>query len=87
MVAVGSLHKAWLEVPEFVTEEELKKTFRNYFGAGWANVLDTVDRSFQYNAANNTYFAIRDLRPVENLILEQVIKDKGIRQLPNIIVS
>ena len=87
MVAVGNLHKVWHEVPEDVTEEELKKTFRNYFSAEWANVLDTVDRSFQYNAANNTYFAVSDLRPVENLILEHVLKEKGNSQPPNIIVS
>jgi hypothetical protein len=87
VVAVGNLHKVWLEVPEIVTEEELKKTFRNYFGAEWANVLDTVDRSFQYNASNSAYFAVRDLRPVDNLTLEQVLKEKGISQPPNIIVS
>jgi hypothetical protein len=40
-----------------------------------------------YNAANNAYFAVRDLRPVENLTLEQLLEKKGIGETPNIIVS
>ena len=31
--------------------------------------LDAADKSFPYNAANTAYFAVRELRPVENLTL------------------
>ena len=87
MVAVGSLYKVWLEIPEDVGAGELKDVFRSYFGAEWVDVLNAVDNSIQYNAANNTYFAVRDLRPVHNLTLEQVLKEKGISQPPNIPVT
>jgi hypothetical protein len=65
----------------------LQDAFRGYFGAEWAEVLDVADKSFTYNAANNAYFAVRDLRPLENLTLEQLLEEKGIGQPPNIIVS
>jgi hypothetical protein len=65
----------------------LQDAFRSYFGAEWAEVLDAAEKSFPYNAANNAYFAVRDLRPVENLTLEQLLEKKGIGQPPNIIVS
>ena len=87
MVAVGSLHKVWLEVPEDVGAGELKEIFRSFLGAEWVDVLDAAEKSFEYNASNNAYFAVSDLRLVENLTLEQVLKKKGIGQPPNIIVS
>ncbi len=65
----------------------MKDAFRSYFGAEWAEVLDAAEKSFAYNAANNAYFAVRDLRLVENLTLEQVLEKKGIGRPPNIIVS
>ena len=87
MVAVGNLDKVWLTVPEDVSEEELQAAFRSYFGEDWPEVLNVTNKSFDYNAANNAYFAVRDLRPVENLTLEQLSEKKGICQPPNIIVS
>ena len=87
LVAVGNLNKVWLTVPEDVAAEELQDAFRSYFGAEWTEVLDVADKSFIYNAANNAYFAVRDLRPVENLTLEQLSEKKGISRPPNIIVS
>jgi len=87
LVAVGNLDKVWLTVPEDVAAEELQDAFRSYFGAEWAEVLDVADKSFIYNAANNTYFSVRDLLPVETLTLEQLSENKGISQPPNIIVS
>jgi hypothetical protein len=87
MVAVGNLDKVWLAVPEDVAPEDLQDGFRSYFGAEWAEVLDVAEKSPTYNAANNAYFAVRDLRPVVDLTLEQLLKRKGIGQPPNIIVS
>jgi hypothetical protein len=84
---VGNLDKIWLAVPEDVAVEELQDAFRSYFGVEWAEVLDVADKSFAYNAANKAYFAVRDLRPLENLTLEQLLEEKGIGQPPNIIVS
>jgi hypothetical protein len=46
-----------------------------------------ADQSFAYNAANSAYFAVRDLRSVENLTLEQLLEKKGGAQPANIIVS
>jgi hypothetical protein len=87
LVAVGNLDKVWLAPLEDVAAEDLQDAFRGYFGAEWAEVLDVADKSFTYNAANNAYFAVRDLRPLENLTLEQLLEEKGIGQPPNIIVS
>ena len=87
MVAVGNLDKVWLAVPEDVVEEELQDAFRLHFGSEWDEVLAVSDKSFSYNAANDAYFAVRDLRPAENLTLEQLLATKGIGQPPNIIAS
>ena len=87
MVAVGTLDKVWLAVPEDVTAEELQNSFRSYFGAECAEVLNAADKSFVYNAANNAYFAVRDLRPVKNMTLEQLLEKRTIGHRPNIVVS
>uniref|UniRef100_A0A7C1FDQ6 Uncharacterized protein n=1 Tax=Ammonifex degensii TaxID=42838 RepID=A0A7C1FDQ6_9THEO len=87
MVAVGNLDKVWLTVPEDVMAEELQDAFRSYFGAEWTEVLAGTEKSFAYHAANNAYFAVRGLRPVENLTLEQLLEAKGVGRPPNIIVS
>jgi hypothetical protein len=87
LVAVGNLDKVWLAVPEDVAAKELQDAFHSYFDAEWAEVLSTAERSFTYNAANNAYFAVRHLHPVENLTLEQLLEMKGIGQPPNVIVS
>jgi len=87
VVAVGNLDKVWLAGPEDVAEEELQDAFRLYFGEEWDEVLVVADKSYSYNAANRAYFAVRDLRPVENLTLEQLLEKKGIGQSPNIIAS
>jgi hypothetical protein len=65
----------------------LQDAFLGYFNAQWAEVLDAAEKSFTYNAFNNAYFAVRDLRPVENLNLEQLLEKTGIGHPPNIIVS
>jgi len=87
VVAVGNLDKVWLAVPEDVAAEELQDAFRSYFCAEWAEVLAAAEKSFTYNAANSAYFAVRDLRPVENLTLEQLLEKKGISRPLNIIAS
>jgi hypothetical protein len=87
VVAVGNLDKVCLAVPEDVVEEALQDAFRLYFGSEWDEVLAVSDKSFSYNAANDAYFAVRDLRPAENLTLEQLLATKGIGQPPNIIAS
>ena len=65
----------------------MQDAFRLYFEAEWNEVLAVADKSFHYNAANNAYFAVRDLRPAENLTLEQILEKKGIGQSPNVIAS
>jgi hypothetical protein len=87
LVAVGNLDRVWLAVPEDVAAEALQDAFGGWFGAEWSEVLDAAEKSFAYNAANNAYFAVRDLRPVENLTLERLLERKEIGQPPNIIVS
>jgi hypothetical protein len=87
VVAVGNLDKVWLAVPEDIAAEKLQDAFRSYFGVEWAKVLSISEKSFTYHAANNAYFAVHDLHPVENLTLAQLLKTKGINRPPNIIVS
>ncbi|MBN1103240.1 MAG: hypothetical protein JXL84_07500 [Deltaproteobacteria bacterium] len=65
----------------------MQNAFRRYFGAEWAEVLDAAERSFAYNASNNAYFAVRNLRLVENLTLEDLLEERGIGRPPNIIAS
>jgi hypothetical protein len=87
LVAVGSLDKVWISVPEDVAAEELQDAFRTYFDAPWAEVLDVAEKSFAYNAFNNAYFAVRNLCAVTDLTLEQLLEKTRIDHPPNIIVS
>lgn len=64
MVAVGNLDKVWLDVPEDASASELDAAFRDFFGADWADVLDSAEGSFAYRAHNSGYFAVRGLRPL-----------------------
>ncbi len=74
-------------MPEDVTAERLKNAFKSFFGAEMTDVLDAADESFEYNVTNNGYFAVRNLRALENLTLEKVLKEKGIGTSPNVVVS
>lgn len=87
MVAVGSLDKVWVPFFEPVSAEDLREAFRNVFGAEWDEVLEAADSAFPYNAANDAYFSVRDLRPVRSLTLEQLLEKKQIIRPPNVIVS
>lgn len=58
-----------------------------FFGAEWSDVLDAAEKSFGYNAPNNGYFAVCNLRALETVTLDQVLKEKGIGSPPNVIVS
>lgn len=87
MVAVGNLKKVWFEVPEYVSEEEFANTFKDYFGAEWVEVLDAVDRSFEYNAYNTAYFSVGNIETIDNVTLDQLLEEKGLCQPPNVVVS
>lgn len=65
----------------------MREAFRKYFDAEWDEVLDAADKSFAYNAANCAYFSVGDLRPVESLTLEELLKKNAPCPAPNIIVS
>ena len=65
----------------------MQNAFQSYFGAEWVKVLDTAEKLFAYNDANNAYFTVGNLRPIENLTLDQLLQDEGDVQPPNIIVS
>lgn len=84
---MGNLGKVWTAVPEYVAAEELKEAFRSHFDAQWDDVLDVAEESFAYNAFNKAYFAVRNLRPVEDLTLERLLENKGIDHPPNVILS
>ena len=87
MVAVGSLKKVWLQIPEDASEEEFTKTFKDYFGLDWKEILNANDMSFAYNSFNTAYFAVGDIVTVENITLDQIMGDNNLYQPPNIVVS
>ena len=87
MVAVGNLKKVWIGVPYDFSEEEFGKAFEDNFGARWGDVLNSVDKSFEYNAYNTVYFSVGDIELIENVTLDQILEEKGLYQPPNIIVS
>ena len=65
---------------------EFRHNFKSCFGAEWPEILDTDDKSFGYIACNDTYFAVRNLRLLENLTLLKLYRQKEIPPL-NIIIS
>lgn len=87
VVAVGSLERVWSPRPEEIAEEQLEEAFGRRFGVAWADVLDAADKSFAYNVANDAYFSVRDLRPLEGLTLEELLEKNGGASTTNVIVS
>ena len=87
VVAVGSLQKIWLEIPQDVSEEKYKKSFEACFGAEWDKILDAIDSSFEYNAYNTIYFSVGDIKLIENLNIDQLLEEKGLLQPPNVVVG
>jgi len=67
--------------------DELQRSFGTFFEAEWSEVLDAADKSPAYNAHNNAYFSVRDLRPMEDLTLEQLLEDEGPGRPLNVIAS
>lgn len=72
MVAVGSLKKIWLDVPEAGDMEELAREFENYFGARWEDVMVGGDRPFVFHKDWEAYFAVTGLKPVSDLTLSRL---------------
>ena len=87
MVAVGSLKKTWIDISEDISEEEFNNSFKDYFGENWRDILNAVDMSFEYNVYNTAYFSVGDIKPVENLNLDQLFEEKGLNRPPNVVVS
>lgn len=84
---MGSLDSIWTSVPEEASEGGMRDAFRAHFGAEWGEVLHAADRSMAYNAANDAYFSVRDLHPVDNLTLEQILEQEGTDDSLNLIVG
>ena len=87
MIAVGNLEKVLFVDTEVITEKELYDSFRNRFEGKWDELLDVTDYSFAYNSANDTYFSVRALQPLENLTLLKFLKQYRNGRPLNIIVS
>ncbi len=87
MVAVGNFKKLWRQIPQDVSEEEYKKAFKDYFDRGWEDVLDAVDRSFEYNVYNSVYFSVGDIVSIDNVTLDYLLEEKGLYLPPNVVVS
>ncbi|MEW6447117.1 MAG: hypothetical protein AB1426_03380 [Bacillota bacterium] len=85
---MGSLEKLWLEIPQDLSgQEELNTAFQDHFGKAWSEVLIGAEKSFSYHAANNAYFAVSDLKLVENLTLSNLLESKDNHMPVNIIAS
>lgn len=84
---MGSLDRIWPSVPDDLSMDALQDEFQNQFGAKWGEVLDAANASFSYNAANTAYFAVRNVRLVEGLTLDQLLTKYGNGKPPNILVS
>ena len=84
---MGSLDRIWPSVPGDLSMDALQDEFQNQFGAKWAEVLDPANASLSYNAANTAYFAVRNVRLVEGLTLDQLLTQYGNGKPPNILVS
>ncbi|MEW6574200.1 MAG: hypothetical protein AB1374_11270 [Bacillota bacterium] len=85
---MGNLEKMWLDIPkEFSEKEELAVAFQEHFGKPWSEVMIGAEKSLSYHAANNAYFAVSNLKPVENVTLSDLLESKGNKKPVNIIAS
>ncbi|MTI85550.1 MAG: hypothetical protein FH756_17055 [Firmicutes bacterium] len=73
MVAVGSLGKIWMEVPEDAEDmETLSGEFAAFFGARWEDVMVGGDKPFVYHKDWEAYFSVTGLKPVSGLKMSQL---------------
>lgn len=88
MVAVGSLKKVWLDIPEETeTIESLKSAFNQYFNADWDDVVVGAEKPFGYHASYDAYFGVKDLKAVTDLTVDQLLESKGVKRPLNIIAG
>ncbi|MEW6182181.1 MAG: hypothetical protein AB1500_03255 [Bacillota bacterium] len=88
MVAVGSLGKLWLDLPEDIDSmEALQSAFSKHFNADWKDVMVGADQPFGYHAAYDAYFTVRDLRAVTGMTIDQLLEDKGVKKPLNIVAG
>ncbi len=87
MVAVGSLKKIWNKIPEYASEEEFTEEFCVFFMEEWHDVLDAVDKSYAYNSYNTIYFSVVNIEVIENMNIDQLMKNNKFYQAVNIVVS
>lgn len=70
MIAVGTLDRIWLDVPEEMDDmDTLAREFEKYFEARWEDVMVGGDRPFVYHKDWEAYFAVTGLKPVSGLTL------------------
>ena len=87
MVAVGDLIKIWSDIPQDVSEKEFEKAFKDYFSSESGDVLDAVEKSFEYNTYNTVYFSVGNIETIDNVTLDQLPEEKGLSRPPNVVVS
>ncbi len=67
--------------------ETLRQAFNAYFAAEWDAVMVGADKPFGYHAAYDAYFAVRDLKPVTDLTVDQLLASKDVKQPINIVAG
>jgi hypothetical protein len=87
VVAVGSLEQVWLDLPDFESKQTLMSAFNAYFNADWNAVMVGAEKPFGYHASYDAYFAVRNLRPVNDLTVDQLLASTGVKKPINIVAG
>lgn len=88
MVAVGSLERVWVDLPETIPDlKTLTLEFERYFGLPWREVMFGGAGPLVHAGLWNAFFAVTGLRPPDApRTLDELLRETGTVQY-NILVG
>lgn len=80
MVAVGSLGRVWVDLPDTIADlDALAMEFERYFGLPWREVMFGARGPLVHAGLWNAFFAVTGLRPPDApRTLEDILREPGI---------
>lgn len=85
---MGNLGKVWVDIPDDIDSmEELQSYFNRFFGVSWNDVLVGAEKSFGHHASYDAYFAVKNLKAVTDMTVEQLLEQKSAIRPLNIVAG
>jgi len=71
VIAVGHLGEIWTDLPA-KGKVEFQRDFTDFFGAAWELVMVGAEKPFAMHSYWDGYFAVREIKPLIGLTLDDL---------------